>query len=210
MSAGPGRFGVVTFAGARSALPAAGLRAVDPRRLGLWVFLATVTMLFAAFSSAYLVRMASGGWNAVDLPGVLWLTTSILLLSSATLEVARLRVARARAARRAVVAPWLLATLGLGVLFLAGQLAAWRALQTAGVFLPNSPHAAFLYIFMALHGVHLLGGLVWLGALSGGALSGGARVGRNGELEDQVARCSTYWHFMAGLWVFLFAVLHLG
>jgi cytochrome c oxidase subunit 3 len=175
---------------------AGGLRALDPKRLGLWVFLATVTMLFAAFSSAYLVRMASGGWTPIELPAVLWLTTVTILASSAAIEMASLH-------RGSTAARWLTATFALGMLFLAGQAAAWRALQAAGVFLPQSPHAAFLYVFTALHGAHLVGGLVWITLLR--------RVARRRELEprDGLERCVTYWHFMGGLWVYLFAVLHL-
>jgi cytochrome c oxidase subunit 3 len=196
--------------------------ALDPARLGLWVFLATVAMLFAAFASAYLVRMASGSWTAIPVPAVLWATTAILLASSAALETARLRVG-------STGARWIAAALVLGLLFLAGQAAAWRSLQAAGVFLPTSPHAAFLYVFTALHGAHLLGGLIWLAAvLPPMARWERARVRRESPpvgiaghrspsgaagmelLADRVSRCATYWHFMSGLWVFLFAVLHLG
>lgn len=196
---------------------------VDPARLGLWVFLATVAMLFAAFASAYLVRMASGSWVAISLPAVLWATTAILVASSAALEIARLRLG-------STGARWIAVTLVLGLLFLAGQAAAWRSLQGAGVFLPTSPHAAFLYVFTALHGAHLAGGLIWLGAVlratarwEGSTRSRATRrlgiLDRSslrsgaGDVErvvDRVSRCATYWHFMGGLWVFLFAVLHLG
>jgi len=184
--------------------PRFDLRALDPARLGLWFFLATVTMLFAAFSSAYLVRRSTGGWGAIALPGVLGITTTLILVSSVTIELA-LRRSRAGASR------WLAVTYLLGILFLAGQGVAWGALRDAGVLLPDSPHAAFLYIFTALHGVHLLGGLAWIAILWHASL--GRRAPSSGvlapTLEDRVARCATYWHFMAGLWVYLFAVLHL-
>jgi cytochrome c oxidase subunit 3 len=177
-----------------------GLRALDPARLGLWFFLATVTMLFAAFSSAYLVRRSTEGWGAIDLPRVLWVNTTVILLSSLTLERARAGASR-----------WLAATYLLGLLFLAGQGAAWRGLQDAGVLLPDSPHAAFLYIFTALHGAHLVAGLSWIAILwwASRARNDRSRRTEDAALEDRIGRCATYWHFMAGLWVFLFAVLHL-
>jgi cytochrome c oxidase subunit 3 len=192
---------------AAAAIEARGLRGLDPARLGLWFFLATVVMLFAAFSSAYLVRLASGAWSAIDLPGVLWVSTAILVASSAMLEMARLRLGT-------TATRWLGATLALGLLFLTGQAMAWRALQLAGVFLPQSPHAAFLYIFTALHGAHVAGGLIWLAVVWRGAVrsrSTGGRAARAAGplLDDRLARCATYWHFMGGLWVYLFAVLHL-
>ena len=177
---------------ATDAMSTAGLRALDPKRLGLWVFLATVTMLFAAFSSAYLVRMASGAWRPIELPGILWITTGVLVFSSVTLELARRLSGSAPTA-------WVAVTLGAGLVFLAGQAAAWRLLAVAGVFVASSPHAAFLYIFTALHGAHLIGGLLWLAILSL----------RGAPTRAPLARCATYWHFMAGLWIYLFAVLHL-
>jgi cytochrome c oxidase subunit 3 len=193
------------------------LRAVDPRRLGLWIFLATVSMLFAAFSSAYLVRIASGAWKPIELPAILWLTTATIVLSSVTIEMAR------NSERSSVVA-WIALTAGLGVIFLAGQVMAWRTLAAAGLFMHDSPHAAFLYIFTALHGAHLAGGLVWMTVVWRNHLRWDRRlalitaaecpVSRTTlyaacGLDDQLARCTTYWHFMGSLWIFLFAVLHL-
>ena len=186
---------------------------VDPARLGLWIFLATVTMLFAAFSSAYLVRLASGAWTPIHLPVLLWATSATLVVSSVTLETARLRLGSA-------AARWIALTLALGLVFLAGQAAAWRALHASGVLFPTSPHAAFLYVFTALHGAHLAGGLVWLATAwrtvgaaerSARASAGDGRAAVPGPaLADRLARCATYWHFMGGLWIYLFAVLHLG
>ena len=180
-------------------------RGLDPARLGLWIFLATVTMLFAAFSSAYLVRMASGTWCTVELPRAMTWSTAALLLSSGTFEIARRRAG-------AALTRWLGLTLGLGLVFLAWQAASWQALRAAGVLLPESPHAAFLYIFTALHGLHLAGGLVWLAAVGRtAAVTRRAPAARaEAGLRDRLARCAQYWHFMGGLWVYLFAVLHLG
>jgi cytochrome c oxidase subunit 3 len=180
-------------------------RGLDPARLGLWIFLATVTMLFAAFSSAYLVRMASGTWCTVELPRAMTWSTAAILLSSVTIEIARRRAGGS-------VARWLGLTLALGLGFLAWQVMSWRALRAAGVLLPESPHAAFFYVFTALHGLHLAGGLVWLAAVGRTAAVTGRAPAASGEaaLRDRLARCAQYWHFMAGLWIYLFVVLHLG
>src|SRR5262245_59099738 len=66
----------------------------DPARLGLWLFLGTITMLFVGFTSAYIARRASGGWQALAPPPLLWLNTALLLASSVTLEGARRRLRR--------------------------------------------------------------------------------------------------------------------
>jgi cytochrome c oxidase subunit 3 len=132
-------------------------------------------------------------------------STVVILLSSATFEIARRGSSAARVR-------WLGLTLVLGLVFLAWQAASWQALRAAGVLLPESPHAAFLYIFTALHGLHLAGGLVWLAAV-GQSAAVTRRVhapSAENALLDRLARCAQYWHFMAGLWVYLFLVLHLG
>ncbi|MDX1382290.1 MAG: cytochrome c oxidase subunit 3 [Thermoanaerobaculia bacterium] len=173
---------------------------VDPARLALWVFLAATAMLFGAFASAYLVRMASGAWTPVALPTILWLNTGVLLASSVALEAARGDRARTRVGVAA----------GLGILFIAGQAVAWAQLAEQGVFLPTSPHSAFFYVLTAVHALHLsagLGCLAW--AYRGAAKTPPSRFGGD-EPARRLSLARTYWHFMGGLWVFLLAVLRLG
>ena len=175
-------------------------RGVEPAQLAMWVFVGTVTMLFAAFVSSYLIRRTSNDWVPVALPSVLWLSTALLLASSAALESARTALERRseRRATRLVWAAWL-----LGVGFLVGQLGAWRTLAEQGVFVPTSPHSSFFYILTGLHALHLLGGLVVLG-WCGARLARGAQ--RNAARRS-TRLAATYWHFLAGLWVFLYLVL---
>ena len=170
--------------------------AVRPAQLGVWMFLAVVTMLFAAFSSALLIRRAATDWAPIALPGILWVSTAMLVASSATLELARGR-------RRA--ASWLSATLVLGLLFVFGQLLGWRQLAGAGVLVPTSPHASFFYILTGLHAVHLLGGIVYLVVLNLRVLRPGAD--RADGPRPDIGLCATYWHFMGALWIYLFALL---
>ena len=182
----------------------AGARILDPAQLALWFFLATVVMLFAAFSSAYLIRRASADWLPVALPGILWATTAVLALSSVTLELGR----RASAHRAAV--RWVMATALLGATFVAGQLFAWRQLAATGVYLPTNPHSSFFYILTGLHALHLAGG-VWFVAwvvlrLTRQDHAGSALADRRRYL----GLCATYWHFLGAVWVYLFAVLAAG
>ncbi len=153
--------------------------------LGLWFFLATVTMLFAGFTSAMLVRRTAADWQPLPVPPLLWINTGVLAVSSLTMERAR-RQARARSGSVA-------ATALLGLLFLVGQVAAWRQLVAQGLFLSSNPHSSFFYILTGAHGVHLLGGLFALGYLLA------RRRGLN--------LCATYWHFLGALWIYLFAAL---
>lgn len=172
---------------------------LDTEQLGLWVFLATVTMLFAGFTSAILVRRTSSDWQPIPLPGLLWLNTALLLLSSVTMERVR---ALARNERWASLKGWLIVTTLLGVLFVAGQVEAWRQLASEGVYLPGNPHSSFFYILTGAHAAHLLGGVFALVYLLTRTLGSGRTPTR-----ARVNLCATYWHFVDGLWVFLFVML---
>ena len=103
---------------------------VSNSQIVMYGVLATITMLFAAFGSAYLVRQGSGDWQRVDLPATLWLNTLVLAGSSVTIELAR---------RWSAPTPWLIASNLLAFLFLGGQLFAWRQLAAAGIYLPTNP-----------------------------------------------------------------------
>ncbi len=175
---------------------------VEPARMAVWVFLATVTMLFAAFSSALLIRRTAADWLPVAMPAVLWLNTALLVAASLTLE-------RAKAVSGKRVR-WLLAAAVFSVLFLFGQLAAWQELVREGVYLPTNPHSSFFYILTALHGLHLLGGLAFLGWVAIRAAGGFSAVRQFASIRESVSLCATYWHFLGVLWIYLFVVLSLA
>ncbi len=176
-------------------------------RTGIWVALAAITMTFAAITSAMVVRQgASMDWRHFSLPPVLYLDTVILLASSVTLELARKRAA---AFARMGVQPgrslpllWLWVTLGLGLLFVAGQYTAWLQLKAEGWYLATNPSSSFFYLFTAMHGVHVLGGLAGL-TLVIWRFSKPASTLRLSTLST----VSYYWHFMDGLWIYLLVLL---
>ena len=163
--------------------------------------LAGIVMFFMALTSSFLVRKGlANDWVAFNFPRILWLNTLILLASSLTIQIARRQL---RGHQRAAFKRWWSITTGLGVLFLAGQLIAWRQLAHEGVFLVTNPSSSFFYVFTAAHGLHLLGGvlaLTWILFRPTHRLTQGTAI--------EVA--SMYWHFMDGLWVFLFLLFLLG
>ncbi len=179
-----------------------------PRRAyftGVTLGLAAILMFFMALTSSYIVRKGLGGdWQPIRLPAILWFNTGVLLGSSATIEIARRRHG---AGEHDSFQRWWWLTTGLGVVFLAGQVAAWRQLAAAGVFLASNPSSSFFYVLTAAHGVHLLGGVVALHyVLFRSWAATGARVTQGTAAE----LTSIYWHFMDGLWVFLFLLMNLG
>jgi len=165
--------------------------------------LAGIIMFFMALTSSLLVRKGLGNdWVAFNFPRVLWLNTLILLASSITIQAARRNL---HGGEKAAFKGWWNVTTGLGVLFLAGQFMAWRQLASQGVFLVTNPSSSFFYVLTAAHGLHLFGGIIALLYVS-------HRNWRRSRISQVTATdvASIYWHFMDGLWVFLFVLLYLG
>ncbi len=167
----------------------------------MWMALVAIVMLFAAFTSAMVVRKGgSSDWAAIALPQVLYFNTVILLASSVALEISRRALAAGMASRFKV---WLYATSILGVAFIGGQLVAWRELASRGVYLSTNPSSSFFYLLTAAHGLHLLGGLIALFYLVWRAPQLAAGLKKRVAVDVT----SLYWHFMDGLWIYLLILL---
>jgi cytochrome c oxidase subunit 3 len=180
----------------------------SPARTGVWIGIATIAMSFAAYTSALMVRQTGAlDWQHFRLPPVLYLNTALLLVSSGTFATARRQLLHAPPDEASRGGTWLVGTLVLGLLFLAGQLVAWRDLAAQGLFLATNPSSAFFYVLTALHGLHLLGGIVALGWLVFRVRRAGARAPV--ELSAQLDATGLYWHFMDVLWLYLLVVLAL-
>jgi cytochrome c oxidase subunit 3 len=176
-------------------------------RIGMWVALAGVMMMFTALTSAYIVRAStSNDWRPISMPRLLWLSTGLIILSSISLEIARrtLKSGNTRGYQR-----WLLLTVLLGLGFLATQLMAWRQLATQGIYLASNPHSSFFYVLTGAHGLHLLGGILALDYLL--LRSWRKRYEEHETMKRQAVANSValYWHFMDGLWIYLFLLLFL-
>ena len=177
----------------------------DRYRIGVWVAIGSILMLFVALTSAYIVRSASANdWQPITMPKVLWLSTALILISSITMEVSRRSLKRQS---NADYGRWLMITVALGLAFLASQLMAWRQLVRQGVYMASNPYNSFFYLFTAAHGLHLAGGILALSYLM-------VRTTRKrGTVEGELRRvgvadaATIYWHFMDGLWVALFLLL---
>jgi len=177
----------------------------DRYRLGMWVALTSVVMLFTALTSAYIVRAASSNdWRPIAMPRLLWLSTAVIIISSVTFEGARRSLKRQH---DAMYGHWLLITTILGVVFLGSQLLAWRQLVRQGIYLATNPHSSFFYLMTAAHGVHLLGGILALSYLLVRTRRRGADVTAESRRIGAADAVSIYWHFMDGLWVYLFLLL---
>jgi len=178
-----------------------GARAFPPPAVGLGVFLAVVASLFGLLASAYAMRMMLTDWSHLPLPPTLWLNTALLLLVSAVWQGAWFA-----ADRRALLSLCRRVMSGcvLTALFLCGQWLVWRRLYATGLFLACSPAAAFFYLFTALHGAHVLGGMFVAARL---ALRTEIAVRVTPDLLLSVRLCTVYWHFLLLLWLAIFTLL---
>lgn len=195
--------------GWKNLVPAEGnLRAVKdysppPSSTGIWVVMASIAMTFAAFTSALIVRQGSAlDWRHLSLPPILYFNTLVLLASSMSLEVARRRVNSFMRMKAQVSQParWLYVTLGLGILFVAGQYVAWMQLRAQGLYLATNPNSSFFYVLTAAHALHVLGGL-------GGLTRVISRFKRRILRKSTLDATSHYWHFMDVLWIYLLWLL---
>jgi cytochrome c oxidase subunit 3 len=173
--------------------------------VGMWVALGSILMMFTALTSAYIVRTRlSDDWRPLWMPHMLWLSTALILVSSITFEVARSSLKKGR---EQAYSRWLLLTVLLGLGFLAAQFLSWRQLVAQGIYLDSNPHSSFFYLLTGVHGLHLLGGILALDYL----LLRNRRQGGKSEAREkrQVVAdvVGIYWHFLDGLWVYLFLLL---
>jgi cytochrome c oxidase subunit 3 len=176
-------------------------------RIGMWVGLASIAMMFTSLSSAYIVRYASANdWLPLAIPRVMFLSTALILTSSVTLELAKRKLKRFLndAYRR-----YLLITFLLGLAFVAAQLISWRQLARQGIYLSSNPHSSFFYLLTGAHALHLIGGLLALAFLWlrwRREVTGATLIAKRQATTDAV---TIYWHFMDGLWIYLFLLLFL-
>lgn len=180
-----------------------------PAKIGLWVFLAVVTSLFALFATAYYMRMGHGhmagmthgDWQAISESPILWVNTVLLIASSLAMQWTRTSLPRSDVSntRRGLALAGLLA-----FAFIVGQLFAWDELRDSSLFSPRNPAVAFFYVLTAIHALHLLGGLVvWSRTLF-------RLRRREAEIVDvslSVELCTVYWHYLLFVWLGLFVLL---
>jgi cytochrome c oxidase subunit 3 len=175
--------------------------------VGMWVALGSILMMFTALTSAYIVRAGmSDDWRPLWMPRLLWLSTALILTSSVTFEAARRSLKKGS---EQAYGRWLLLTVLLGIGFLATQLLAWQQLVAQGIYLDTNPHSSFFYLLTGVHGVHLLCGILALDYL---LLRNWRQRSRREALQQRQTAADVvgiYWHFMDGLWIYLFVLLFL-
>jgi cytochrome c oxidase subunit III len=176
---------------------------MHPKKFALWLFLVTVVMIFAALTSAYIVRQAEGNWLEYELPEIFWYTSGIVILSSIAFQVAYYS---AKKDNFVGLRLGMVLTVLLGIGFLIGQWYSWVALVDREVFFVGNPAGSFLYVFTGLHAVHLISGVIFLIIV----LISTFRYKVHSQALNTLDMAATYWHFLGGLWLYLFLFLLLN
>lgn len=175
---------------------------INPQRFALWLAIASIVMLFAALTSAYIVRQAAGDWREITMPAIFWVNTVVILLSSATIQWAYTAYKKNDSSKykRAIT----LTTI-LGITFLIGQYWGWIILRDNGVYIDGNPAGSFIYVISMVHAVHILGGVIALIVFTLRAFSKPINPSRLIRVE----LIATYWHFVDFLWIYLFIFLQI-
>ena len=174
--------------------------AMNAKKFGMWLFLATVMMLFMSITSAYIVRQAEGNWFYFDLPSLFYITTVIIIVSSVTMQLAYFAAKKDNVSTAKTM---ILLTAILGVGFLAGQFFGWKQLVANSIYLVGNPSGSFLYIITGLHGLHIVSAVIFLLIMLSAVFKGKVSSGNMTKME----MCTTYWHFLGALWLYLFIFL---
>jgi cytochrome c oxidase subunit 3 len=177
--------------------------AMHPKKFALWLFIVTVVMIFASLTSAYIVRQSEGNWLEFDLPSIFYYTSGIIVLSSIFLHWAYISAKKDDLSSLRI---GMVITSFLGFAFLIGQWYSWIALVDKDVFFVGNPAGSFLYVFTGLHALHLVSGVIFLIIV----LISSFKYKVHSKNLDTMEMCVTYWHFLGGLWLYLFMFLLLN
>ncbi|MCS6904163.1 MAG: cytochrome c oxidase subunit 3 [Bacteroidia bacterium] len=176
----------------------------NTQRLLMWLYLGTVAMLFAAFTSALIVsrtdNLARDNWLQFKMPFSFTITTAIILLSSVTLHWAWISAKKDRPSSLNLA---LALTIVLGILFLTGQVIGYSKLVAMNVYLVGNVSGSFFYVLTAMHGLHLVAGLIALIYITIQAFR--LRISSSNLVGLEL--CSTFWHALGLLWLYLFVFL---
>ncbi len=171
---------------------------IHPKKFALWVACASISMMFAAFTSAYIVRHAAGNWLEFPLPNMFFYSAGVMLLSSMTLHGALIAFKRER---KGLYRSLLVSTFILGLAFVFFQYLGWQEMVTFGVPLTENPSGDFIYVISGVHAAHVLGGVA---ALIVAMVHGfGLKFRVTSERLLRLELTATYWHFVDFLWIYL-------
>lgn len=177
---------------------------IHPHKFTLWIALGSIVMMFAGMTSAYIVKRNQVNWQGLDLPVIFWYSTAVIIISSVTIHFA----AKAFKSRRMQhYRQLIILTALLGVVFMVMQVIGFYDIQARGIKLIgqySNVSGSFLFAITSLHIAHVLAGVIAILIILVQAF---ARRKRNYSAIP-IENMATYWHFVDGLWIYLFLFLN--
>lgn len=175
---------------------------IHPQKFALWAAMASITMMFGAFTSAYIVKQAAGNWLEFSFPAEFYISTAVILLSSVTLHLSfnKFKLGEESKYKRLLLLSFL-----LGILFVVLQYFGWTALYERGIDLKGNVSGSFFYLLSGIHALHVLGGIaaMTVALLHAFTLKFNVTAKRIHRFDLVV----NYWHFVDFLWVYLMIFL---
>lgn len=176
---------------------------INPTKFVVWLLIVASVMLFASFTSAYIVRRGEGNWLLFDIPSVFAYSTAIVVLSSLAIQWAYSAAKRDELGQVKIA---LFTTLVLGIAFCISQWMGWKALVANNIHFVGNPSESFFYVISGVHLAHMIGGMIFLLVVIGKALN--QNVHKKNKLSLNL--CVTYWHFLGAAWIYLYFFLLLN
>jgi cytochrome c oxidase subunit 3 len=173
---------------------------LHPHKFALWIGLASIVMMFAGLSSAYIVKRSQANWLTFDLPLIFWYSTAVIIISSITIMASRKAfISRDMQAYK----KWLIITTLLGIAFVFMQYIGFKQLWHNGITLSKNVSFSFLYILVGLHAVHVIGGVIaliimWVRSIN-------PKINTYNKIPVELM--NTYWQFVDLLWIYLLIFL---
>ena len=170
----------------------------------LYIGIFSILMLFAGLTSAYVVAQGDGRWIELELPFMFWVSSGIILISSATMNWALISV---KTNNYKNLKTALLLSIALGLAFCVTQFLGWRELLSAGIFFAgktSNPGGSFIYLLSGVHLIHIVSGLIYLGVIYSKSVKNAYNANNYGGVRNS----ALYWHFLDALWIYLFVFLY--
>ena len=170
-------------------------------KLGVKTVMVVSTVIFSLFVVSYSDRMLVHDWKSLSEPWLLWINTVILILTSFVFHKGKIYSDKNNFEK---VKNSLLLVGFLTFAFITGQLLVWQHFISVGQYASTNPANAFFYLFTALHGLHLLGGLFFWGKAITKIFKENFSVSKT---KQTIELCAIYWHFLLIVWLILFGLM---
>lgn len=175
---------------------------INPQKFALWLAMASIIMMFGAFTSAYIVKQAAGNWLEFPLPTLFFINTGIIIVSSIALQYA---FNSFKSLNERGYKSGLLLTFILGICFVVLQVKGWNELFSIGIDLKGNPSGSFLYLITGVHAAHVIGGIAALFVAIFHAFT--LKFKPNKNRKNRFELVVQYWHFVGLLWIYLLGFL---